>query len=50
MESIHELLAKRYLRGVAGDMCSGEQKIRGNTYLRYNGIIMIIVENNRQIS
>ena len=21
--------------GVAGDMCSGEQKIRGNTYLRY---------------
>ena len=23
--------------GVAGDMCSGEQKIRGNTYLRYSG-------------
>ena len=23
--------------GVAGDMCSGEQKIRGNTYLRYTG-------------
>ena len=22
--------------GVAGDMCSGEQKIRGNTYLRYS--------------
>ena len=22
---------------VAGDMCSGEQKIRGNTYLRYSG-------------
>ena len=21
--------------GVAGDTCSGEQKIRGNTYLRY---------------
>ena len=24
--------------GVAGDMCSGEQKIRGNTYLRYTGV------------
>ena len=24
--------------GVAGDMCSGEQKIRGNTYLRYTGL------------
>ena len=24
--------------GVAGDMCSGEQKIRGNTYLRYSGL------------
>ena len=23
--------------GVAGDICSGEQKIRGNTYLRYTG-------------
>ena len=23
--------------GVAGDICLGEQKIRGNTYLRYTG-------------
>ena len=25
--------------GVAGDMCSGEQKIRGNTYLRYTATL-----------
>ena len=25
--------------GVAGDMCSGEQKIRGNTYLRYTATV-----------
>ena len=27
--------------GVAGDMCSGEQKIRGNTYLRYTGFWLL---------
>ena len=28
--------------GVAGDMCSGEQKIRGNTYLRYTATLMSV--------
>ena len=28
---------KHISEGVAGDICSGEQKIRGNTYLRYTG-------------
>ena len=33
--------------GVAGDICSGEQKIRGNTYLRYNatGLLSMAVLN-----
>ena len=38
--------------GVAGDMCSGEQKIRGNTYLRYSGasIIAFIIDHRDYVT